>query len=834
MEDICYVLKKDNNEYNIIKRTNKEYINPGLARKLNDVKIKLKKRGQSKFPLFNTQKLIRQYVQYYFIESLNISIKGSYAILSDEIDDKFYIVRFFSDIANYEFVGKVKNLINEHPIKKYKKILYNMVSKKLYEKVTKDEDYCKMERLLYINKLNIILKLYDFLETGGDFLLTFSGFCDFNNIMNIYLILSYMFDTCVIHRHIIIAKKFNPVLRKEDLRSMLDNNYEIKTSLNLTKLKMFMEQYIIYETNLNNMILSNNKEHFFNYFLSEMLLHLKKYSPDLTNINYQQIIISNLQSTNNSPKIFEKEGLYITNLIKKYKLYECLEVGMSYGIYSYYILSNDNVKLSSIDTYQQVKWNNKGIGLLEEFNLNDRHTLYTEKAYIKLPYLVENKLKKYDLIFIQTNLSSVYVINEFFYSSLLLKTGGYIVMFNSFDTLSSNVLEFIENNHELEKIQSPNNLAVYKKNKIDKRESIIDYYDEINSAVLMDTKNTISTHNSTSDFSGLTKEYDWLLKKKNSTFNTKVYNTSSWKRTAFEILTNPKFKPNIQALNKNIEYIGDGGPINTLNSEFPEQVLCEKYILSTDCVLEIGSRYGTVSNIINIKLQNKTDQVSIDADISIKKYHELNKHQYVSSFIKNQKISNTYSSFFGMIDNSDTQFYLIKTPYTYGNNVVSLDNLKDDHLMITNFGEKKFKNVKHNENKLQKYALDKIAYEDIQKTFELSKPINALVLDCEGCALIIIKQILKAKMLDDLEIIIVELDVAESCNYVELDNLLTTNNFKLHVCVWYNAIYLKQSRLDKYNMISETYFHDEWWDNLIEINTDIPIWKKYNKKYNKK
>jgi|SaaInlStandDraft_6_1057023.scaffolds.fasta_scaffold167153_2 ribosomal protein S3AE len=57
-------------------------------------------------------------------------------------------------------------------------------------------------------------------------------------------------------------------------------------------------------------------------------------------------------------------------------------------------------------------------------------------------------------------------------------------------------------------------------------------------------------------------------------------------------------------------------------------------------------------------------------------------------------MSKTYSSFFVMLDNSDTQFYLIKAPDTYGNNVVSLKNLKDNHKIITQFGEKKFMDVK--------------------------------------------------------------------------------------------------------------------------------------------
>ena len=90
----------------------------------------------------------------------------------------------------------------------------------------------------------------------------------------------------------------------------------------------------------------------------------------------------------------------------------------------------------------------------------------------------------------------------------------------------------------------------------------------------------------------------------------------------------------------------------------------------------------------------------------------------------------------------------------------------------------------------------------------------------------LIKHIKKSKKLINIEIIIIELDNEKNKEYTELDNLLVENNFVLHICVWYNAVYLKKSRLNKYDPII---FTTDWFDNLIDVNNYLSISKKYNK-----
>lgn len=57
-----------------------------------------------------------------------------------------------------------------------------------------------------------------------------------------------------------------------------------------------------------------------------------------------------------------------------------------------------------------------------------------------------------------------------------------------------------------------------------------------------------------------------------------------------------------------------GIDIDTSKSEYPEQCLAFLYIDEDATVLELGARYGSVSCIINKKLINKENQVSVEPD----------------------------------------------------------------------------------------------------------------------------------------------------------------------------------------------------------------------------
>ncbi len=84
-----------------------------------------------------------------------------------------------------------------------------------------------------------------------------------------------------------------------------------------------------------------------------------------------------------------------------------------------------------------------------------------------------------------------------------------------------------------------------------------------------------------------------------------------------------------------------GNPID-ITIEFDGKVMVDKYIEGNDCVLELGARYGSVSCIINRKLNNKTHQLSVDPDINIIGALTANRNNNACGFhILNAFISNT-------------------------------------------------------------------------------------------------------------------------------------------------------------------------------------------------
>jgi RIO-like serine/threonine protein kinase len=100
-------------------------------------------------------------------------------------------------------------------------------------------------------------------------------------------------------------------------------------------------------------------------------------------VNKKVIIGKEIYKINSGIK--EEEGKYLCEMIKKYNLNNCIEIGMAFGISSFYILTNPNTNLISIDPYQSTQWDNMGKKLLLQCKFNKRHKLFEEKSYIMLP-----------------------------------------------------------------------------------------------------------------------------------------------------------------------------------------------------------------------------------------------------------------------------------------------------------------------------------------------------------------------------------------------------------------------------------------------------------------
>ncbi len=190
--------------------------------------------------------------------------------------------------------------------------------------------------------------------------------------------------------------------------------------------------------------------------------------------------------------------------------------------------------------------------------------------------------------------------------------------------------------------------------------------------------------------------------------------------------------------------------INNNLLEVEEQRLANIFIQPDDIVLELGARYGSVSCVINSKLNNKKNQVSVEPDErvweALEKNMELNKCSFniIKGFISNKKLS---------LENLDDYYG------GYGSTFI------DDE-----------------KSKIQSYTL-----EEVQNKFNLK--FNVLVADCEGFL---------ERFFDENEIlysqlykVIFETDYGDKCNYKKIKENLINAGFT-PIIDGFQSVYIKK------------------------------------------
>ena len=166
-----------------------------------------------------------------------------------------------------------------------------------------------------------------------------------------------------------------------------------------------------------------------------------------------------------------------------------------------------------------------------------------------------------------------------------------------------------------------------------------------------------------------------------------------------------------------------------------EQYLVYKYIKPDGVVLEIGGRYGIVSNTINLLLDNKTQHIVIEPDKSVIGALNRNKRAFRSEFIIVDKA----------ISNSD----LFLNPDKLGSNTTTIKQASS-------------------------IDIETITAHDFFEEFPLE--FNVLIVDCEGCfENFIIENFI---YLNKLELIIFEKDGEfDKGNYDNVYKILEAANF---------------------------------------------------------
>jgi FkbM family methyltransferase len=184
-----------------------------------------------------------------------------------------------------------------------------------------------------------------------------------------------------------------------------------------------------------------------------------------------------------------------------------------------------------------------------------------------------------------------------------------------------------------------------------------------------------------------------------------------------------------------VYYDEHGTKIRHLQVERQEQILAEEYIQPDDTVLELGARYGTVSCVINKKLNDKTRQVVVEPDNRV--WDALN---------KNKERNNC---FFHIL-----QGFISRKKRT----LTELEDWKG-------YGTS---SVEDTTSTIPTWTL-----EDIQDQTGLQ--FNVLVADCEGYLETFLDE--NPTFLDGLRCIIFEKDKPKVCNYKKIQQSLTEKGF---------------------------------------------------------
>lgn len=147
------------------------------------------------------------------------------------------------------------------------------------------------------------------------------------------------------------------------------------------------------------------------------------------------------------------EGMLMYNLITKNKLTKTLEIGLATGVSAIFItqaikdIKSKDVHIA-IDPYQTEQWKDLGLKNIKKANLEDNFTLIQEKSEYALPVLAKKKHGTFNFIFIDGFHTFDNTLIDFYYSNLLLKVGGYIVIDDILHKGVSKFIKYLQSNYK--------------------------------------------------------------------------------------------------------------------------------------------------------------------------------------------------------------------------------------------------------------------------------------------------------------------------------------------------------------------------------------------------
>lgn len=193
-----------------------------------------------------------------------------------------------------------------------------------------------------------------------------------------------------------------------------------------------------------------------------------------------------------------------------------------------------------------------------------------------------------------------------------------------------------------------------------------------------------------------------------------------------------------------------GNQVDTQRIEHVEQAMAEAYIEPNDVVLELGARYGSVSCRINLKLADKTKQVSVEPDERVWDALEKNKEA------------------------NDCQFHILKGCISNSPRILIQPQAANGYGAST---------METADSRMPHYTL-----EEVKQTFGIEN-FTVLFADCEGCLGYFLKD--NPHLLDFLRLFIFEADNPSVCKYEDIHKTLHEKGF-VEVKQGFHSVWRKQ------------------------------------------
>ncbi len=383
-------------------------------------------------------------------------------IISGASLDPDILFKIFTNNSEYFSLDYIKNDLNIHKLNGQ---LYKNIKMTAIRDKNKYLPYY-FESQLYVDNcykriMDSLANLYLLLEQNGNVLIYY--LYPSYNMIKLYYLCSILFEEVyLVFRNIIICKKFkNNIKYLKYITDIIQNDYEFNFSENINYEPIFdyLKYHIKYDLFFKYQLIVKKNKDIYNlywYSLSNLIKELGYDVPKKDLIYFNKI--KNIKSMKKK-NIFvsEYDNYYLKKLFENINSANILSIG--------YFKELNNI----------LKENYNILYLLNKSEKDNKLT--KKKLIIKSNYSISNKLDKTDLLIELYNkkniydfvfLYNVYDYNYLIYYSLfmdkILNKNGYLIIINAhFDEINKSVLHIENTMKNYKKINSPANIAVFKK-----------------------------------------------------------------------------------------------------------------------------------------------------------------------------------------------------------------------------------------------------------------------------------------------------------------------------------------------------------------------------------